>query len=93
MKKLFCFIINLLFIIETNLLFGQTTTNYSIFDGRKEIYIAIPNKNNNIDIDVLSNTIYIDKITTDTIFAYVTINQYEGFNNLNLNFIKLTPLA
>lgn len=91
MKKLFCFIINLLFIIETNLLFGQTTTNYSIFDGRKEIYIAIPNKNNNIDIDVLSNTIYIDKITTDTIFAYVTINQYEGFNNLNLNFIKLTP--
>ena len=90
MKNLFFFIIGFVF-IGTNLLFSQSNINNNLFDGRKEIFIAIPTQNNNINIDVLSHTIYIDKITTDTIYAYVTINQYESFNNLNLNFIKLTP--
>jgi len=90
MKNLFFFIIGFVF-IGTNLLFSQSNINNDLFDGRKEIFIAIPTQNNNINIDVLSHTIYIDKITTDTIYAYVTINQYESFNDLNLNFIKLTP--
>jgi PKD repeat protein len=90
-KNLFCFIIGLIFILGTNLLFSQSNINNDLFEGRKEIFIAIPIHNNNININTLSHTIYIDKITTDTIYAYVTINQYESFNNLNLNFIKLTP--
>jgi hypothetical protein len=91
MKNLFCFIIGLVLILGTNLLFSQSDINNDLFEGRKEIFIAIPIQNNNININTLSHTIYIDRITTDTIYAYVTINQYESFNNLNLNFIKLTP--
>lgn len=91
MKKLFCLIITIIFTFNANLLFSQSNINDTIFEGRTEIYIAIPIQDENIDINTLKYTIYIDKITTDTIFAYVTYKQYDAFNELNINFIKLTP--
>jgi PKD repeat protein len=91
MKKILCLIITIIFTLNTNLLFSQNNINDPIFEGRTEIYIAIPIQDGNIDINTLNHTIYIDKITADTIFAYVTFKQYNAFNDLNINFIKLTP--
>jgi hypothetical protein len=68
---------------------GKLMTAEDYLKARGEVYFRFISNRNNIEL--LTKTVSIDRISADTIYAYANIKEFKSFRNLKLPFEVLVP--